>query len=41
MKTLTKNLNIISAVVFLTFTSLVIYNIITYGVVNYISFNGV
>ena len=41
MKTLNKNLNIISAITFLTITSIVIYNIIIYGVVNYISFNGI
>ena len=41
MNTLNRNLNIISAIFILTLTSLVIYNIITYGVINYISFNGI
>ena len=41
MKTLTKNLNIISTIIFLILTSTIIYNIITFGIINYISFNGI
>jgi len=41
MKTFTNNLNIIAAITFLTLVSLIIYNVLTYGVINYISFNGI
>ena len=41
MKTLTKNLNIISLIILLTITTLIVYNTVTYGVVNYVSFNGI
>jgi len=41
MNTLTNNLNIITGILIVTMTSLIIYNVITYGIINYISFNGI
>jgi len=41
MKTLKNNLNYITGIFILLMWSVIFYNVLTYGIINYISFNGI